>query len=89
MSIYQVFFAPLVANSSRLHVGCRVTMMICWLAGYVPLHKRCIKTQAIKMPPPPTGKVLVDYGRVQGKSSVHLMSVKNPHKAQSWSQLKR
>lgn len=58
-------------------------------AGYIPLHMRGAKPQAIKMPPPPTGKVLVDYGRVQGRSSIHLMSVKNPHKATSWDVLAR
>ena len=59
------------------------------LAGYVPLHMRSVRPKAIKMPPPPTGKVLVDYGRVQGKPSVHLMSVKNPHRARSWDALAR
>jgi hypothetical protein len=58
-------------------------------AGYIPLHMRGAKPQAIKMAPPATGKVLVDYGRVQGRSSIHLMSVKNPHKATSWDVLAR
>jgi hypothetical protein len=46
---------------------------------------REMKREVVQIPPPPTGKALMDFGG----DSVHLMSVQDPHNTKTWEAMRR